>query len=114
MNSTLLFRFFFTGSLFLFIASISGAEPIVERVTISEDDATFVLSESGTTFHPWGVNYDHRDETGELIEDYWEEEWHIVEEDFQEIADLGANVVRIHLQTGRFMEAPGKPNQANL
>lgn len=56
-----------------------------------------------------GFNYDH-DETGRLIEDYWEQEWSKVEEDFQEMKDLGANVARIHLQYGKFWIAKDKPN----
>lgn len=40
-----------------------------------------------------------------LLEDYWAEEWETVAQDFREIRDLGANVVRIHLQLGRFMTA---------
>jgi len=42
-------------------------------------------------------SYDH-DETGRLIEDYWNDEWPKVEKDFRERRRLGANVVRIHLQ----------------
>jgi len=34
--------------------------------------------------------------------------------DFQEMKELGANVVRIHLQTGKFMESPDKPNEKSL
>ena len=61
----------------------------------------------------WGVNYDH-DGAGRLLEDYWEKEWATVIEDFQEIKALGANVVRIHLQLARFMDAAAQPNEANL
>jgi hypothetical protein len=49
-----------------------------------------------------------------LIEDYWDAEWPTVEEDFAEIKALGANVVRVHLQVGRFMDSPTQPNDANL
>jgi aryl-phospho-beta-D-glucosidase BglC (GH1 family) len=59
------------------------------------------------------VNYDH-DRSGRLLEDYWDEEWGAVEEDFQEIKALGANTVRIHLQTGKFMRSPRKPDGAAL
>jgi hypothetical protein len=45
-----------------------------------------------------------------LIEDYWEREWGKVEEDFREMRDLGANVVRVHLQFGKFMTGPDRPN----
>ena len=100
--------------LFVFGGNASLAQSQLKRVSLNEDGTQFVLSKSGTAFRPWGVNYDHRDSDSALIEDYWEEEWHVIEEDFQEIVDLGANVVRIHLQTGRFMEAPAKPNEANL
>src|SRR5205814_3666633 len=70
------------------------------------DRHSFVFE--GSKFVPWGFNYDH-DEQGRLIEDYWEKEWPKVEQDFHEMRELGANVVRIHLQFGRFMESPDKP-----
>ncbi|NIP92246.1 MAG: cellulase family glycosylhydrolase, partial [Akkermansiaceae bacterium] len=65
-------------------------------------------------FRPWGVNYDHHDPTGALLEDYWADQWGTVVEDFDEIAALGANTVRIHLQLAQFMETAEKPNAANL
>jgi len=37
-----------------------------------------------------------------------------VEADFDEMKQLGANVVRIHLQLGRFMQGPAEPNEAAL
>ena len=60
-----------------------------------------------------GFNYDH-DEKGRLLEDYWEAEWPKIEEDFQEMKELGANVVRIHLQLGKFMQRSNEPNIAAL
>jgi hypothetical protein len=62
---------------------------------------------------PWGFNYDH-DETGRLIEDYWDTEWSKVEEDFREMKELGANVVRIHLQLAKFMKSPDAANERSL
>jgi hypothetical protein len=59
------------------------------------------------------VNYDH-DDPGRLLEDYWETEWKTVVEDFQEIKALGANVVRVHLQLPKFMDAADRPNEKNL
>lgn len=79
------------------------AEPL-EWVRVSPDGRRFVLEKSKRPFVPWGFNYDH-DEKGRLIEDYWDTEWARVEEDFREMKDLGANVVRIHLQFGKFMKA---------
>jgi hypothetical protein len=80
----------------------------MEPIRIAPDGKGFILAQSGQAFVPWGFNYDH-DESGRLIEDYWNEEWPRVEADFREMADLGANVVRVHLQFGRFMEAADRP-----
>ena len=67
----------------------------------------------GGRFVPWGFNYDH-DENGRLLEDYWEAEWPKVVADFREMKDLGANVVRVHLQLGKFMNGPAEPNPRSL
>lgn len=83
------------------------------RVAVAADGKGFVLQPSGRPFVPWGFNYDH-DELGRLIEDYWDTEWAKVEEDFREMKQLGANVVRIHLQLGKFMESADRPNQKAL
>jgi len=85
----------------------------LEWVRVSADGSGFVLAESGRAFAPWGFNYDH-DRGGGLLEDYWVEKWAAVEEDFAEMKALGANVVRIHLQFGKFMEAPDRPNEKSL
>ena len=83
-------------------------------VRVSEDKVGFVCGEGGgERFVVWGINYDH-DDPGRLLEDYWVSEWPRVEEDFAEIKALGANVVRIHLQVGRFMKAAGEPNAEAL
>jgi hypothetical protein len=81
----------------------TGPAEKMEWVRVSEDKHTFLLEGSGRKFTPWGFNYDH-DEQGRLLEDYWESEWPKVEEDFREMKQLGANVARIHLQVGRFMQ----------
>lgn len=85
----------------------------LEHVRLSTDGRRFVLSLSGTPFVPWGFNYDH-DDAGRLLEDYWEAEWGTVVEDFGEMKALGANVVRIHLQLGRFMRAAETPDAEAL
>lgn len=82
-----------------------------EAVAVSPGGKGFVLA--GKPFVPWGFNYDH-DEAGRLLEDYWESEWPKVVADFGEMRDLGANVVRVHLQFGKFMRAAGEPDQAAL
>jgi hypothetical protein len=84
-------------------------------VVVSSDKTGFVLEPGGKPFHPWGFNYDH-DDSGRLLEDYWDSEWPAVEAHFARMKKLGANVVRIHLQFGKFMDDPdkghrnGKPN----
>ncbi|KAF0172138.1 MAG: signal peptide-domain containing protein [Limisphaerales bacterium] len=85
----------------------------VEWVQVSKDGKGFTLATSGKAFVPWGFNYDH-DEPGRLLEDYWLTEWPKVEADFREMKELGANVVRIHLQFGKFMESAEKPSETSL
>ena len=85
----------------------SGAEPGRDRVRLTADHRAFILTLARTPFVPWGFNYDH-DEQGRLIEDYWEAEWATVEAHFGQMKKLGANVVRIHLQFGKFMDAAGQ------
>lgn len=87
--------------------------PRLEHVRLSAGGRSFVLSDSGAPFIPWGFNYDH-DPSGRLLEDYWEAEWGTVAEDFAEMKALGADVVRIHLQLGRFMRAAEVPDAAAL
>ena len=77
------------------------------------DKKGFVLEKLNKSFAPWGFNYDH-DQKGRLIEDYWESDWEKVERDFRSMKKLGANVVRIHLQLGKFMEGAEKPNKKAL
>jgi hypothetical protein len=85
----------------------------LEWIKVSDDNKGFVLSESGRPFVPWGFNYDHEGD-GRLIEDYWGDDWAIVESAFREMKELGANVVRIHLQFGMFMESPTETRQNSL
>jgi len=92
------------------LLSACATVPQMERVQISPDQHGFVLG--GKVFHPWGHNYCGNN--GRLIEDYWETEWPTVIEDFREMKELGTNVVRIHLQFGKFMDRPDKPNEAAL
>ena len=64
----------------------------------------FIRGERAEPFLAWGFNYDH-DEPGRLLEDYWDKEWDTIAADFAEMKALGANIVRIHLQLGKFMDA---------
>jgi hypothetical protein len=91
-------------------STTSGEQPFIE---VAKHNRGFVFADSGRAFVPWGFNYDH-DEDGRLIEDYWLDEWPKVEEDFKEMKQLGANVIRVHLQLGKFMRAADASNQASL
>ncbi|MFO0810525.1 MAG: cellulase family glycosylhydrolase [Gemmataceae bacterium] len=110
-----------TVGLFFFVASLMPTITVDEKndsdvqglVEVTKDKKGFVLQRSGASFVPWGVNYDH-DDTGRLIEDYWDTDWTKIEADFAAIKRLGANVVRIHLQLGKFMDGPEKPNEKAL
>ena len=82
-------------------------------IGVADDKQGFALVPSGRPFVPWGVNYDH-DRDGRLLEDYWSAEWPAVEAHFQQIKDLGANVVRVHLQLGKFMRAADEPDEQAL
>jgi hypothetical protein len=100
---------------FLFAATkiVPAAQAELPWIQVADNRRGFVLGDSDRSFVPWGFNYDH-DERGRLIEDYWFDEWPKVEQDFEEIKDLGANVVRVHLQLGKFMEAADTPNLKSL
>jgi hypothetical protein len=94
------------------LAAIVGLAPAcaedLPHIKVSQDRHGFVF-ENGKPFIPWGFNYDH-DETGRLLEDYWDKEWPKVEKDFAAMHGLGANVVRIHLQFAKFMADRDAPN----
>src|SRR3954469_11223230 len=106
--ATAIFPLFFLGCL------TAQAQPKeMPWVQVSKDQTGFVLDPSGRPFVPWGFNYDH-DDKGRLIEDYWEAEWPTVEAHFGQMKKLGANVVRVHLQLGKFMDGPEKPNTKAL
>jgi hypothetical protein len=99
------------GALVFAVIPASAAE--MPWIRVSDDKTGFAAADSGKPFVPWGVNYDH-DDGGRLLEDYWLDEWPLVERHFTAMRDLKANVVRIHLQFGRFMEGPATPNRKSL
>jgi hypothetical protein len=98
---------------FILATASSVAAGELQWIRVGDDQHGFVLEKTGHPFIPWGFNYDH-DENGRLLEDYWETEWPKLEADFREMKQLGANVVRIHLQVGKFMTGPEKTNEASL
>lgn len=102
-------------AIFIAIAlpTLSACAADMPWVVVSEDKNGFALEPSGKPFTPWGFNYDH-DAEGRLIEDYWDAEWPTIEAHFAQMKKLGANVVRIHLQIGKFMDGPAIPNNHAL
>jgi len=102
--------------LVILLAAAGPDAAAMERIRIGPEGKSFVLAESGTAFRVWGVNYDHDSSAdgGRLIEDYWVEEWETVQSDFREMKELGANVVRVHLQFGRFMSSADTPDAKAL
>jgi len=73
------------------------------------------INGGGDVFFPWGFNYTNADDVS-LIEDDWLDEnvWETIKSDFTEMKDLGANVIRIHLQYHQFMIDVETPNQVNF
>jgi hypothetical protein len=98
---------------FVAVSLLTAGPRGMQNIGVSEDGRRFVFADSGEPFVPWGFNYDH-DRSGRLIEDYWQTEWNNVEADFAEMKELGANVVRVHLQFGKFMQDPRTPNKESL
>jgi hypothetical protein len=90
-------------------APMSGLEP----VGLSADGKHLTFRHSGRRLVVWGFNYDH-DTRGRFLEDYWETEWTLVEKHFRTMKQLGANVVRIHLQVGKFLNGPREVNPQAL
>ena len=95
------------------IILLLAGSALAQTVPAATRPKAFTMGPDGNAFTPWGFNYD-RDFKMRLIEEYWETEWSTVEQDFREMKELGANVVRIHLQFAQFMEAPGKPSDRAL
>ena len=85
----------------------------LERIVVSDDRTGFVGATSGKAFLAWGFNYTHN-HAGKLIEEFWADDWATLAGDFREMKALGANVVRIHLQTTKIMTAPDRADPAAL
>jgi hypothetical protein len=96
-------------ALILFTSGCATHVPKPERVAVRGDH--FVVSDSGRAFTAWGQNYSHLDQ---LLEDFWMDRWPDVERDFRAMKRLGVNVVRVHLQVGKFMDAPDRMNPLAL
>ncbi len=83
----------------------------MERIIVGPGSRGFVTAVSGRPFHPWGFNYGNG---GRLMEDFWANDWKTFADDFRKMKALGANIVRVHLQYGKFMEGPTRTNHASF
>lgn len=92
------------------LAAASAAE--MEPIRISAHGGGFVMKGSGKPFTPWGFNY--LGETDTLMEDDWAENWEGIGEDFRGMKELGANVVRVHLQLPTYLSGPDKTRPEEL
>ncbi len=103
-------KFLFLFFVFCTACQLAPPNPSLEAIRVANNGQNgFVYSNSGAVFVPWGFNYDH-DWSNRLIEDYWTTELETIAQDFSEMKVLGANVARIHLQFGKFMDAPDQTN----
>jgi hypothetical protein len=94
-------------------ASLLGAAAAcaLEPIVVAPDGEGFIAAETHTPFQPWGLNYGN---AGRLMEDFWDADWETFAGDFAEMKQLGANVVRVHLQFGKFMSSAEAANPAAL
>lgn len=93
------------------ILLLGGCATAMEPVRVSSDGHGFELADSHKPFIVWGLNYGHPDQ---LIEDFWNTDWPSIQRDFHYMRSIGTNVVRVHLQFGKFMDGPDRPNQKAL
>src|SRR5215212_6125286 len=110
---TFMKRFILASLLIGFLRPLPAHAGDLPWIAVSKDKKGFVSQPFGKKFTPWGFNYDH-DAEGRLLEDYWDTEWPAVESHFGQMKKLGANVIRIHLQVGKFMDGPDKGNAKAL
>ncbi len=98
-------------SLIFAVLSLAFSALALEPITLAPDGHSFITAETKRPFHPWGLNYGN---DGRLMEDFWDQDWDTFAGDFREMKQLGANVVRVHLQFGKFMVSATEPNRATF
>ena len=96
---------------FLLTSTLQAEDAALEPVVVAPDHTGFVGQNSGKAFTPWGVNYGN---AGRLMEDFWDTDWSTLENDLHKIKELGANVVRVHLQFAMFMQSATHPKEGSL
>jgi len=92
-------------------ASTETAHAAMERIQVAPDGKGFITAQSQHRFVPWGMNYGN---AGRLMEDFWDKDWGTLAGDFRKLKEMGANVVRVHLQFGKFMITQDQANPKAL
>jgi len=92
-------------------SSIDAGIPAEDRIVVN--GAGFELSLSGARFYPVGFNYIH-DNDDQILEHFWLGAFERIEEGLDEMAALGANVVRLHPQLGLFMTGPASFHEGHF
>ncbi len=67
----------------------------MERIIVAQDGKGFETAKSRQRFVPWGANYGNG---GRLMEDFWDKDWDTLADDFRKLNEMGASVIRVHLQ----------------
>jgi hypothetical protein len=80
----------------------AAGEGGLRAIKLSADGKRFVFAGSEEFFTPWGFNYVGA--RGATAEETWHEDWERIETDFRRMRELGANVVRWHLQLETYMQ----------
>jgi hypothetical protein len=92
-------------AMLLFAAQVADADRVIAS------GGRLVLSPSNKPFVVWGLNYGNH---GRLIEDFWTDQWGTIETDFRNMKLMGANVVRVHLQFSKFMDASDRADPKSV
>ncbi len=96
----------------LFAPAVAAEPPLLPRVVVDADGTGFIQSGTEVEFQASGFNYDH-DLQGRLLEDYWHDEWSLVERDFHSMKQLGAAVVRLGTGHERAEQQAGRIHSAS-
>ncbi|HTL28874.1 MAG TPA: cellulase family glycosylhydrolase [Tepidisphaeraceae bacterium] len=91
---------------------LGGCMQSMQSVHVSADGHSFQLGHTNATFYAWGHNYGH---AGALLCDFWIDQFPQIEREFRYAKQsLHANVLRIHLDTPKFMRAPDRVDPVQL
>ena len=93
----------------MFMCLAGCASQRMQGIRVSPDNSGFILSSTGERFVAWGHNY-----AAQGLEDPVHRSWTKIESDLEDLKQMRANVIRIHLQFPQFMDGPNQPNAKAL